>query len=89
LAVEVLELAAVVAEKGNPNAITDAGTAAGLARAAISGAGMNVRINMSSLKDAKAIKKITDKLIKHEEKTEALTKKIKQFVLKRGEIPMF
>jgi formiminotetrahydrofolate cyclodeaminase len=88
LAVEVLELAVVLAEKGNPNAITDAGTAAGLAQAAISGAGMNVRINLSSLKDAKAINKVTDKLEKLESKTEALIDNIKQAVTKRGEIPM-
>ncbi len=45
----VLELAAVVAKCGNPNAITDAGTAGLLARAAGEGALLNVEINLKSL----------------------------------------
>ncbi|MBN2044221.1 MAG: glutamate formimidoyltransferase [Anaerolineales bacterium] len=48
-AVGVLGLAQQVAENGNLNAVTDAGSAAALARAALTGAGMNVRINLSGL----------------------------------------
>ncbi len=50
-ALEVLELAAQVAETGNSNAITDAGSAGAMALAAMQSAGMNVRINASSVKD--------------------------------------
>jgi len=48
---EVAELAAVCAEKGNTNAVSDAGVAALLADAACRGAVYNVRINVSSLDD--------------------------------------
>ncbi len=49
--VEVAELAALVAEKGNTNAVTDAGVAALLAEAACKGADYNVRINVAALED--------------------------------------
>jgi glutamate formiminotransferase/formiminotetrahydrofolate cyclodeaminase len=50
-AVEVGELAAMVAEKGNTNAVTDAGVAALLAAAACKGAAYNVRVNVQALDD--------------------------------------
>jgi formiminotetrahydrofolate cyclodeaminase len=51
LAAEVLALTRVVSEKGNPNAITDAGVAGRLALAGAEGAGINVRINLPGIKD--------------------------------------
>jgi glutamate formiminotransferase / formiminotetrahydrofolate cyclodeaminase len=48
---QVAELAAVCANKGNTNAVSDAGVAALLADAACRGAVYNVRINISSLED--------------------------------------
>ena len=50
-ALRVLELAAEVAERGNPNAVSDAGVAALLADGALEGAALNVRINVGSIKD--------------------------------------
>jgi glutamate formiminotransferase/formiminotetrahydrofolate cyclodeaminase len=50
-AVEVAQIAALVAEKGNSNAVTDAGVAALLAEAACKGADYNVRVNVSALED--------------------------------------
>ena len=47
--VEVAELAAIVADKGNSNAVTDAGVAALLAEAAARGAAYNVRVNVNAL----------------------------------------
>ena len=49
--VEVAQLAALVAEKGNTNAVTDAGVAALLAQAACRGAAYNVRVNVQALDD--------------------------------------
>src|SRR5687768_10178785 len=52
--VEVAQIAALVAEKGNTNAVTDAGVAALLAEAACKGADYNVRVNISALDDPSA-----------------------------------
>jgi glutamate formiminotransferase / formiminotetrahydrofolate cyclodeaminase len=50
-AVEVTKLALAVAERGNTNAITDAGVSALLAHAAVRGAAYNVRVNVQALED--------------------------------------
>jgi glutamate formiminotransferase/formiminotetrahydrofolate cyclodeaminase len=50
-AVKVAELAVLVAEKGNSNAVTDAGVAALLAHAAAQGAAYNVRVNVQAMDD--------------------------------------
>jgi glutamate formiminotransferase / formiminotetrahydrofolate cyclodeaminase len=49
--VEVAQIAVLVAEKGNTNAVTDAGVAALLAEAACKAADYNVRVNVSALED--------------------------------------
>ena len=48
---EVAELCALVGEKGNTNAVSDAGVGALLAEAACKGAVYNIRINVSSMTD--------------------------------------
>ena len=48
---KVFELCRAMAEDGNPNSVSDAGVGALAARAAVLGAGMNVKINAGSLKD--------------------------------------
>jgi formiminotetrahydrofolate cyclodeaminase len=50
-ALDVLALAARIAELGNPNAVSDAGVAALLAASALDGAALNVEINLGSIKD--------------------------------------
>ncbi|HUR00494.1 MAG TPA: glutamate formimidoyltransferase [Gemmatimonadaceae bacterium] len=51
VAAEVAELTVMVAERGNSNAVTDAGVAALLAEAACKAASYNVRINVAALED--------------------------------------
>ncbi|MBR5687763.1 MAG: glutamate formimidoyltransferase [Prevotella sp.] len=48
---EVFDLCRAMVEEGNPNSLSDAGVGALAARAAVLGAGMNVKINAASLKD--------------------------------------
>ncbi|MBN1226629.1 MAG: cyclodeaminase/cyclohydrolase family protein [Deltaproteobacteria bacterium] len=50
-AVELLDIAGQVVEKGNKNAVTDAAVAVMMARTAILGAILNVKINLDSIKD--------------------------------------
>ncbi len=50
-AVEILKLAIVAAEKGNPNAVSDAAVAGYAAYAALNSALLNVRINVKNLPD--------------------------------------
>jgi len=51
VAVDICRLAKVAAELGNPQAVTDAGIGAILGEAAVVGAALNVRINLSSIED--------------------------------------
>jgi glutamate formiminotransferase/formiminotetrahydrofolate cyclodeaminase len=87
-AVKVMRLAAVAAEKGNKNAITDAGTASLLAVAAISSAGANVRINLQSLTDDEVRAKILHQLEKIETETRKLDKQIRSHLKSRSDIDL-
>lgn len=48
---KAFEICKAMAETGNPNSVSDVGVGALAARAAVLGAGLNVKINASSLKD--------------------------------------
>jgi glutamate formiminotransferase / formiminotetrahydrofolate cyclodeaminase len=56
----VATLAATCAQKGNPNAASDAGVAALMAAAACRGAAYNVRINVASMSDGSAGKSLAE-----------------------------
>ena len=56
------ELLAEMAEKGNPNSISDVGVGAGATRACIDGAALNVRINLGQLKDEKFKSALAEKV---------------------------
>ncbi len=58
--VAVAQLAAICAQKGNSNAVSDAGVAALLAEASCKGAVYNVRINVASMRDPHTGKKLAD-----------------------------
>ena len=57
---KVFPLCLSMAETGNPNSVSDAGVGALAARAAVMGAGLNVKINASSLKDEAKAKALID-----------------------------
>ena len=68
------ELCQAMAEQGNPNSVSDAGVGALAARAAVLGAGLNVKINAASLKDREAADKMiaeAEQLIAEAQKKEA------------------
>ena len=86
LAVSVLELARIAAEKGNVNAVSDAGSAAALAKACLTGAGMNVRINLTSLEDQAAVQKMLTELEALQQQAETHLAAISRAVESRGGI---
>jgi len=85
-AIEVLQLTQIVAERGNSNAITDAGTAAALARSALSGASMNIQINLSGLEDESEVSRLTSQLDRINVQASELLKLIDHAVRERGKI---
>ena len=72
-ALRAMPLCEQMAREGNPNSISDAGVGALAARSAVLGAGLNVRINASSLKDRNKAEEMlaeADKLVAEAEKKE-------------------
>jgi glutamate formiminotransferase / formiminotetrahydrofolate cyclodeaminase len=63
-ALKSYELLSEMAEKGNPNSISDVGVGALATRACIEGAALNVRINLAGLKDEKVKTTLLDKVRK-------------------------
>src|SRR2546428_1446236 len=74
------ELLAEMAEKGNPNSISDVGVGAGATRACINDAALNVRINLAALKDEKFKSDLQKKVRKLQADSESEFKKIDQIV---------
>jgi formiminotetrahydrofolate cyclodeaminase len=85
-AVKVLELATEVVALGNVNAITDGASGAALAQAALRAAGLNVRVNTSTLKDKDIVLKMSRDLHSLEEKALNLQEKIDITLKERGGI---
>ena len=63
---KVMELCRTMAEEGNPSSVSDAGVGALAARAAVMGAGLNVKINAQQLND----RPFAEQLIEHAKKLE-------------------
>ena len=82
-AVKVMELAGKCLERGNQNALSDSFSAAALAKAAMTAAGSNVRINLNSLEDKSAGKKMLNELIEFEKQAEKLEKTIQKIMTER------
>src|SRR5438309_738409 len=74
------ELLTEMAEKGNPNSISDVGVGICAIRACIDGAALNVRINLANLKDEKFKSDLQKKVRKLQADSESAFKKIDQIV---------
>jgi glutamate formiminotransferase/formiminotetrahydrofolate cyclodeaminase len=84
MAVEVMDLAVQVAGNGNLNAISDGATGAALARAALTGAGYNVRINVSGLSDPSQGTELLAAVWELEKQAAALEEQLRAHLVERG-----
>ncbi|MDL2296573.1 glutamate formimidoyltransferase [Bacteroidales bacterium OttesenSCG-928-B11] len=73
---EVFELCEAMIEKGNPNSVSDAGVGALCAKAAVTGAYLNVKINAADLKDRVFAAQITGAAKDLVEKANVLEKEL-------------
>ncbi len=85
-AVKIMELAIKCAEHGNINAISDALSGFAMARASLTAAGYNVRININSLPDKSAGDEYLKELAELEKKADKLEKEIRKIMKDRGGI---
>ncbi|MBN2543449.1 glutamate formimidoyltransferase [bacterium] len=85
LCYDALKLCRIVAETGNVNLASDAGTGALVAEAGLLGAGMNVLINFPSIKDEKFVEETRNKLKTLQFQAEELKKQILENVYSRIE----
>lgn len=60
--VQILDVAQIVAEKGNKNSISDAAVSALMAQTGVQAAMLNVRINLTSIKDTEYVQQVTTEL---------------------------
>ncbi|HXR81586.1 MAG TPA: cyclodeaminase/cyclohydrolase family protein, partial [Saprospiraceae bacterium] len=72
-----------MADKGNPNSVSDAGVGAVCAMAAVEGGWMNVMINLSGLKDKAIAEKIKAEANALLETAKAQKEKIVQLVISK------
>lgn len=77
---EAFEIIRSMAEKGNPNSVSDAGVGALCVRSAVMGAFLNVKINATGLDDKDFAKDIITKAQEIADKTEKEEKEILQIV---------
>ncbi len=85
-AVKVMELALKCAQHGNVNAISDSMSSFALARASLTAAGCNVRININSLEEKSAGEKMLAELAELEQEADKLEAEIRQVMQDRGGI---
>jgi len=81
LSLESMEIIKAMAEKGNPNSVSDAGVGALCARTAVSGAFLNVRINGATYNDKKFVDEMVAKGSEIEKKALELEAEVIKIVL--------
>jgi len=79
-----MELALRCVESGNVNAISDAASAATLAKAGLTSAGFNVRINVAGLPDPSGGEKFLNPIKNLEEQAIHIEKSIREKMQERG-----
>jgi glutamate formiminotransferase / formiminotetrahydrofolate cyclodeaminase len=84
--VKIMELALKCAEHGNLNAVSDSMSGFAMARASLTAAAYNVRINVHSLPDKSAGQPYLDELTSLEKEADKLEKKIRKVMKERGGI---
>ena len=84
--VKVMGLALKCAKEANVNAISDSLSGFAMARAALTAAGHNVRINLKSLEDRSAGGKMLKELESFEKKADKIEKEIQKAMKERGGI---
>jgi glutamate formiminotransferase/formiminotetrahydrofolate cyclodeaminase len=77
-AVEVLELLPKLLEKGLPSAASDVGVAAYMAQAAVKGAALNVRTNLSSLRKKGLAERLEQELVSLEDRASQLMDEVER-----------
>ena len=85
-AVKVMELACKCAKEANVNAISDSMSGFAMARAALTAAGYNVKINLKSLADISAGEKMLEELKEIESKADEAEREIRKTMSERGGI---
>jgi formiminotetrahydrofolate cyclodeaminase len=83
---KVMALAVRCAEAGNLNAISDAASGCAMARAALTAAGFNVRVNVNSLPDRSAGKHLLEELAAVESQAATIQEKLTRIMNSRGGI---
>ncbi len=86
MSTRVIELAAEVAELGNSNAVSDAGSAGALAGAALHAAGLNVKINATGIQDQAAAQGWQQALDEFAARAQQATARLHQAIATRGGI---
>lgn len=59
---QILDVAQIAAENGNKNSISDAGVSALMAQTGVQAAMLNVRVNLTSIKDTEYVQQVTTEL---------------------------
>ncbi|MBP7507916.1 MAG: glutamate formimidoyltransferase [Prolixibacteraceae bacterium] len=78
-----MEVIKAMAESGNPNSVSDAGVGAIAARAAVAGAGLNVRINIAGMADKELASQYMDEAVELENKAVIMESDILNLVIEK------
>ena len=84
MSVEAMDLTEQVTRLGNINAVSDGATGAGLARAALTGAGYNVRINLKDMHEHAEAAEMMARLVRLEERANDLEARVRAAFSQRG-----